>query len=64
MDVYYNDGSEHALGSVAAGRSERFIVASPKTTTVSIGGRAQSGTRTSGPYQVTLGGGTASLTLK
>ena len=63
VDVFFNDGADHALGTVAAGKTERFIIAGTRQTAVAIIGRA--GARTSGPYQVTLSAGsTPSVTLR
>jgi hypothetical protein len=64
MDVSYNDGSEHMLGNVAAGKTDRFVVAGSRQSTVSISGRSAAG-RTSGPYQISLAAGsTAAVTLR
>jgi hypothetical protein len=58
MIVSYDDGSgAHALGAVQGGRTERFIVASPRTTAVTISARNASGTRVSGPFPVQLQAG-------
>ena len=58
MDVAWNDGSEwRSLGTVSSGAQERFIIAAPRQTTVSI--RGTSASRTSGPYTVTLTPGAA-----
>jgi uncharacterized lipoprotein YajG len=58
MVVTYNDGrSDAILGSVAAGASERFIIAGSTATSISVRGAAASGNRTSGPYDVTLAAG-------
>jgi hypothetical protein len=63
LDVTYNDGDDHGLGVVGAGRTERFVVASPRTTDITISGRGQS--RTSGPVRVRLSAGsTARVTLR
>jgi hypothetical protein len=65
MDVYFTDGSEHSLGTVGSGKTEHFRIAGARTTIVSIIGRAQAGSRQSGPYQVNLqAGGTATVTLR
>jgi len=57
--VSYNDGRGDAiLGNVAAGATERFIIAAPASTTVTIRGASPSGTRTAGPVSVTLVAGT------
>lgn len=57
MDVSYNDGSDHTLGAVAAGKTERFVVAGSRQVAVTLTGRAANG-RSSGPYQVQLATGT------
>jgi hypothetical protein len=55
MVVSYNDGRGDAiLGNVAAGASERFIIAGSASSTISVRGVATTGNRTSGPYSVTL----------
>jgi hypothetical protein len=66
MVASYNDGRGDAtLGTVAAGRTERYIIASPASTSVSIRGVATSGGRTSGPYTVALtAGSTARVALR
>lgn len=54
VTVFYNDGgAERELGTVPAGRTERFIIPSPATTTVTIRARTAGGT-TLGPYTVAL----------
>ena len=59
MVVSYNDGRGDALlGNVAAGRTEYFVISRPSRVEVSVQGRAASGTRTSGPYTITLTTGT------
>ena len=58
MIVSYDDGSgPRTLGTVAAGRSERFVVATDRTT-VTITAANSSRTRTAGPYSVQLTAGT------
>ena len=66
MVVSYNDGrGEATLGTVAPDRTERYIIASPASTTISVRGVATSGTRSSGPYQLTLtSSATARVTLR
>jgi hypothetical protein len=60
MVVSYNDGRGDAvLGTVAAGRSESFIIASPARTDISVKGAGSS--RSSGPYTVTLSSGTQAM---
>lgn len=60
MVVSYNDTRGDAiLGNVAAGRTEYFLIVRPASTTVTVRGQAASGTRTAGPYTVTLREGTA-----
>ena len=59
LDVSFNDGGDdRALGSVGVGRTERFIVASPRRTDITISGTTSSGTRISGPVRVSLTAGT------
>ena len=66
MVVSYNDGRGDAtLGTVAAGRTERYIIASPANNSVAIRGVATSGGRTAGPYTVSLtAGSTARVSLR
>jgi hypothetical protein len=57
--VSYNDGRGDAvLGTVPANRTERFIIASPQATTVTIRGTNEARSRTVGPYTVQLVAGT------
>ena len=59
MVVSYDDGRGNAtLGTVEAGSTERFIIAAPATQTVTVRGTPITGSRTSGPYTVTLVAGT------
>ena len=59
MTVSWSDGSDtRTLGTVAAGRTERFIIAGAKSTSISVTGRNSSGA-SSGPYSVTLVAGAA-----
>lgn len=54
MTVFWSEGGdERMLGSVAAGRTERFIVTS-STPNVTILARDANRTHTAGPWQVTL----------
>lgn len=65
MIVRYNDGRGDALlGSVAAGQSERFIIASPAAPTVVIMGVSEAGSRRSGPHTVNLSSGTPVVILR
>src|SRR4051812_39628743 len=65
MDVSFNDGKDHPLGTVKAGKSQRFIVAGASRPNVTISGRAMTGSRSSGPYQVQLmNGNTVNVTLR
>lgn len=65
MIVRYNDGRGDALlGSVDAGASERFIIASPASTSISVTGTADTGDRRSGPHSVVLGDGTTVVRLR
>jgi hypothetical protein len=58
MIVSYDDGSgARALGAVQGGRTERFIIASPRTTAITISARNSSGTRVAGPFHVQLQAG-------
>ena len=53
--VTYDDGSgPRALGAVAAGRSERFVIANPSRTTVDVLGRSQDGSITTAARGVQL----------
>jgi hypothetical protein len=55
MIVSYDDGAgARTLGTVRAGGSERFIIASPARQNVTITARNNAGTQSSGPYQVQL----------
>ena len=51
-------GRTYTLGTVEAGGTERFIIAAPATQTVTVRGAAITGSRTAGPYTVTLVAGT------
>jgi len=64
LDVAWSDGDAwRSLGTVASGTEERFIIAAPRTTTISV--RGTSGATTSGPYSVTLTPGSAArVTLR
>lgn len=64
--VAYDDGSgARTLGTVQAGSTERFIIASPQSTTVSITARSTAGTRSWGPFSVALTAGeTQSVTIR
>lgn len=66
LTVSYDDGSgPRALGLVPAGRTERFVIAAPRQTTVTITGSTPDGSRTTGPLQVQLQIGSAvSVTLR
>jgi hypothetical protein len=55
MIVAYDDGTgPRALGAVADGRTDRFVIAASSRTSVQVSGRNRSGTKTSGPYTVQL----------
>jgi hypothetical protein len=55
MIVSYNDGRGDAvLGTVPPNRSERFIIASPSASTITVRATNASGTRSAGPYTVQL----------
>lgn len=64
--VAYDDGGgARTLGTVEAGATERYIIAAPRTMTVSITGRAASGQQTWGPFSVDLqAGSTRSVTIR
>jgi len=64
--VAYDDGAGvRTLGTVEAGGSERYIIASPRTMTVSITGRATSGQQTWGPFSIDLqAGATRTVTIR
>lgn len=64
--VSYNDGRGSALlGTVRAGATERFVIAGSAASTVQVSGAAVSGSRTSGPYTVSLlPGRTQSVVLR
>jgi hypothetical protein len=66
MIVSYDDGSgRRALGAVAAGATDRFVIAQPARTTVDITARNSGGTRSVGPISVTLiAGETRPVTLR
>lgn len=65
LQVSFNDGTDHFLGTVNAGKTERFVVAGASSQIVSILGRATTGSRTSGPVRVNLVAGTAvNVTLR
>jgi uncharacterized lipoprotein YajG len=62
MVVTYDDGRGTAtLGTVSAGRTERFIIAAPANLSVTVRGEAISRTRRAGPYRVTLVAGTPQI---
>jgi hypothetical protein len=57
--VSYNDGRGDAvLGTVPANRTERFIIAAPQGTTITVRGTNEARTRTAGPIEVRLVAGT------
>ena len=64
--VSYNDGRGDAiLGNVAAGATERFIIAAPASTSVTIRGASANTSRTAGPVSVTLvAGSTQTVRLR
>jgi hypothetical protein len=66
LAVSYDDGSgPRALGLVRAGRTERFVIAAPRQTSVTITGATPNGSRNATPVQVQLQAGSAvSLTLR
>jgi hypothetical protein len=66
MIVEYSAGAARAtLGAVAPRATERFIITMPAGTTIAVSARNEAGTRTAGPYSVTLvAGATQSITLR
>jgi hypothetical protein len=55
MIVSYNDGRGDAiLGTVTAGGTERFIIASPQSPAVTVTATNEARTHTLGPYSVRL----------
>ncbi len=64
--VSYDDGAaSRALGTVPAGRTERFVIAAPASTTVDIVARAASGNATFQPVTVQLvAGSTIPVTIR
>ena len=59
MTVSWSDGDQtRELGTVAAGRTERFIIAGARSTSISVTGRNSAGA-SSGPYAVSLVAGSA-----
>lgn len=64
--VAYDDGrGARTLGTVQAGRTERFLIASPAVLTVSITARSEGGDRTWGPFPLNLEAGvTRSVTIR
>lgn len=53
--VSYNDGRGDALlGTVAANRSERFVIASSVSNIITVSATNEARSRTIGPFQVTL----------
>jgi hypothetical protein len=60
MIVSYDDGSgTRALGTVLPNRLERFIIAAPRSTTITVDATDVQGTRRSGPHTVSLVAGVA-----
>jgi hypothetical protein len=64
--VAYDDGAgPKALGAVAAGRSERFVIAAPASPTVDVLGRSQDGSVTATARGVSLvAGQTVAVALR
>lgn len=64
--VSYDDGTaSRALGTVPAGRTERFVIAAPASTNVRILSRSASGGTSFSPVSVTLvAGSTVDLTIR
>lgn len=60
MIVSYDVGTGPAvLGTVRAGGTERFVIASETATSITVTARSGDGERTSGPYTVQLQAGTS-----
>ena len=59
MIVSYSDGTNApgVLGTVRANQTERFLIAAPARTAVTITAVNAAGTLRSGPYSITLGAG-------
>jgi len=66
LAVSWDDGAgPRTLGLVSAGRTERFIIAAPRRTSITVSGATPDGSRTAGPVTVDLRPGTpASVTLR
>lgn len=64
--VSYDDGTaSRALGTVLAGRTERFVIAAPASTSIEVLGRAASGATNYGPFRLTLvAGSTVPVTIQ
>jgi hypothetical protein len=59
MTVFWSQsgGEPRSLGTVASGRTERFVIAGNTTNTISVTARDTNGTHRTGPYSVTLEAG-------
>ena len=66
LAVSYDDGSgPRALGLVRSGRTERFVIAAPRRTDVTISGATPDGSRSARSVEVSLQAGSAvSVTLR
>ena len=66
LAVSWDDGAgPRTLGLVSAGGTERFIIAAPRRTSITVSGATPDGSRTVGPVSVELRPGTpASITLR
>ncbi|MGH7578088.1 MAG: hypothetical protein ACREM1_23580 [Longimicrobiales bacterium] len=66
MIVSYDTGAGPAvLGTVRAGGTERFVIASQTATSITVTARSADGERTAGPYTVQLqAGATPEVTLR
>lgn len=64
--VSYDDGrATRALGTVLPGRTERFVIAAPASTSVGILASAATGDSSWGPFQVSLiAGSTVPVTIR
>lgn len=66
LAVSFDDGAgPRALGLVRSGRTERFVIASPRSTSVTFSGVTPDGTTSAGPVEIQLiAGSTVPVTLR
>jgi hypothetical protein len=66
MIVSYNDGSAtRTLGSIPAGRTERFVIVPPASSSITVTARNSAGSRNFGPLRLTVSpGGTSSVVIR